>query len=88
MSERQAAQAEVGQLRARADDLAAALGQADLKHAVGHVMERITEVVADSRRIEQTRNVIRSIWPTIIVHHGGDRIRLETEPVRRASRQL
>jgi hypothetical protein len=41
----------------------------------------VAEVMADSRRIEQTRNVICSIWPNIVVHHDGDQIRLETGPV-------
>ena len=44
-------------------------------------MDRVRDVLADSQRIEQTRAVIRSIWPQIVVHHDEDRVRLETGPV-------
>ena len=79
--EHAAGEAEVAQLRARAGELATALGQTDVDAAVRRVMARIGEVLADTERIEHTRNIIRSIWPVVTVHHDGDEIRLETGPV-------
>jgi len=80
-AEQEASDAQLARLRARVGELTAALGRDELDVAVHRVMDRIGEVLQGSERIEQARNVIRSAWPTVVLHHDGDRIRLETGPV-------
>ena len=67
-AERGANDARSAQLRARLDELDAAIGRTDLDQAVQRIMDRVRHVLADPQRIEQTRAVIRSIWPQIVVH--------------------
>jgi hypothetical protein len=82
LDEQQAANAaQVAQLRARLDELDAAVDRGDLDQAVGRVMDRARDVLNDSQGIEHTRAVIRSIWPQIVVHHDGGQVRLETGEV-------
>jgi hypothetical protein len=72
-----AAQAQVDQLRSRAAELTTALTGDEVEQAVATVIERISEVVADSGRVETARNVIRQAWPTIILRRNGDDVELE-----------
>jgi DNA invertase Pin-like site-specific DNA recombinase len=79
--DRAGAQANVDRLAARDRELAATLGRDDLDGIVARVMDGIASAVAASASIEERRNAMRSVWPSVIAHRDGDDVTLDTPAV-------
>jgi hypothetical protein len=86
-SDRAGAQANVDRLAARDRELAATLGRDDLDQVVARIMDGIASAVADTARLDERRNMIRSAWPTVVAHREGLEVKLELPAVSDAFAQ-
>jgi hypothetical protein len=85
--DRAGAQANVDRLAARDRELAAMLGRDDLDRIVAQVMMNVSSAIAASASVEERRNAMRSVWPTVVVHRDGDDVTLELPAISNAFAQ-